>query len=117
MNEKTGKSTGKTTSTDPSDSTSRYIRAAAYFDESRFKRIGLPDKCFKLLQKYPLMIKYYNRDPHGTEQAFATLLMKDQHRKLRSLWEPYLEYCFKKTVETLAREEQELIDSIYDGLL
>ncbi|MCJ1468166.1 hypothetical protein MMC07_006794 [Pseudocyphellaria aurata] len=104
-------------SSSPSNPTPRYIRAAANFDKSKIRRTGLPDICFKLLKTYPEMIEYHNRDPHITERYFATLLMKDHNRKVRHFWEPYLEFCFKKTAETLAREERELIDSFYDGLL
>lgn len=62
------------------------------------------------------MIEGRNIYAHETEQAFAKPLMKDEHRGLCYLWEPYFLFCFKKSVEILAGEKRDRIDFIYDGL-
>ncbi|MCJ1468163.1 hypothetical protein MMC07_006791 [Pseudocyphellaria aurata] len=112
MEEKTGRSAGTTTSSDdvssnsPSHATTRYVRAAENFDDSKFAKTGLPGQCFKLLKKYRQMIEQRNIYAHETEQAFAKLLLKDEHKQELYLWGPYLTYCFKKSVEEIASEPQ-----------
>ena len=132
MNQKIGKQseqmkqTPTSRSGDAQHSTTRYMRAAANFDKSKFKKTGLPDRCFKLLQKYSevsisvgfqvrlrrrsnfstKLLQHRNKFAHETEHTIAKLLLKQEHQLLHHLWEHDLVFCYNKSLEELAGVER-----------
>lgn len=44
----------------------------------------------------------------------AKLLVKVEHERRRYVWEPFLQFCYHKSVDELAGIEQENDDHLYE---
>ncbi|MCJ1268212.1 hypothetical protein MMC22_008099 [Lobaria immixta] len=90
----------------PKHSTAKYANIAAHMDRKVFqKKTNLSGSCFDLLKQYPRLVAQRSSLAHGSEGAFAKLLMSPQYRNTNHYyqWAPFFPYCYGKTLEEMAK--------------